>query len=137
MKDGTKVLIVGLAAYLLFMRQAQADSGAGGSGSGLSGAGGSAGSGSGSSSGGNVFDLPTIGGSAPSGPALSPSTTVQTADGRTVVVVEQTCGSAGNPFVGTVIDQQSGREVGVCAGDPRIDGPTYQPLETPQAFVLA
>ena len=147
MKDANKILIVGLAAYFLFMRQSQASDGNGGAGgssnggaggSSNGGAGGSSNGGAGGSTGGglpNGFpDLPGISG--PAAPPFNPSRTVVTADGRTVVVVDQACPSANNPFVGTIIDQQSGREVGVCAGDPRIDGPTYQPLnQSPLALV--
>jgi len=139
-KDANKILIVGLAAYFLFMRQSQGSDGNGGAAGGSNGgAAGSSNGGAADSSNGDQLpsgfpDLPQLGGSSGQ---FNPSRTVVTADGRTVVVVDQACPSATNPFVGTIIDQQSGREVGVCAGDPRIDGPTYQPFETPQAFVLA
>lgn len=61
MKDGTKILVVGLAAYFLFMRQSQAQSGAGASSNGAAGGsltGGSSNGAAGGSSNGIAADSP-------------------------------------------------------------------------------
>jgi len=137
--EGTRILIVGLAAYLLFMRQEQASNGSNGQGSSGNG---SSGSGSGlldtiTTAGNSLFPdgLPQSDSGVTGGAPFSPSQTVVTADGQVVGLVTQACPSANNPWVGTVIDGD--KEIGVCAGDPRINNdPTYQPLDTPATFSL-
>jgi len=122
-KESTKIAIVAVFAWLMYSRSASAgESGGGGGGGG--------GSGSGSNGGGGL-NLPTIGSSTPlpPGTGIPQSGTAPGLDGGEVPNYNYSCGTVGNPFVGTVTDPQDGRVIGVCAGDPRMNHPSFVPYE--------
>ncbi len=125
MKDNAKILIVALAGWLLYSRSASANTGSGDT--------------TNDTGGGGGLNLPSIGSSAPLPPGtmIPQSGTAPGLNGGEVPNFNYDCGTAANPFIGTITDPQDGRVIGVCAGDPRVSHPSYEPYETANPFEIA